>query len=184
MVKSYKLYWRKVLFFQWESLSLGYSSLTWERACIKWNKAHTSSGSVWFWLYICVFLFLKVSIFRVECKSYTKMSVKNRGMGGGEYTKNGMSRNMALMLCLCSFFAGMVFTNRYFLNWVSFTFSKFSIFSHWIGCFNWIMHFWLVGISKLLEFGGFLWNQYEEVNCFKFLIECAYLVIKGCSFEC
>lgn len=40
------------------------------------------------------------------------MSVKSRGMGGGEYTKNGMSRNMALMLCLCSFFAGMVFTNR------------------------------------------------------------------------
>ncbi|KAF3953691.1 hypothetical protein CMV_020892, partial [Castanea mollissima] len=46
-----------------------------------------------------------------ECKSYTKMSVKSRGMGG-EYTKNGMSRNMALMLCFCSFFAGMVFTNR------------------------------------------------------------------------
>ncbi|KAM3749298.1 hypothetical protein ACB098_05G173400 [Castanea mollissima] len=39
------------------------------------------------------------------------MSVKSRGMGG-EYTKNGMSRNMALMLCFCSFFAGMVFTNR------------------------------------------------------------------------
>ena len=42
------------------------------------------------------------------------MSVKNRAMGGGDFAKNVMSRNLALLLCLGSFCAGMVFTNRYF----------------------------------------------------------------------
>ncbi|GMY36877.1 probable beta-1,3-galactosyltransferase 2 isoform X2 [Fagus crenata] len=40
------------------------------------------------------------------------MSVKNRAMGGGDFAKNVMSRNLALLLCLGSFCAGMVFTNR------------------------------------------------------------------------
>ncbi|XP_041023221.1 probable beta-1,3-galactosyltransferase 4 isoform X1 [Juglans microcarpa x Juglans regia] len=40
------------------------------------------------------------------------MSVKSRGMGGGELAKNVMPRNWVLLLCLGSFCAGMLFTDR------------------------------------------------------------------------
>lgn len=40
------------------------------------------------------------------------MSMKSRGMVGGELAKNFMPRNWALLLCLGSFCAGMLFTNR------------------------------------------------------------------------
>ncbi|XP_062162931.1 probable beta-1,3-galactosyltransferase 4 isoform X6 [Alnus glutinosa] len=40
------------------------------------------------------------------------MSMKSRGMVGGELAKNFMPRNWALLMCLGSFCAGMLFTNR------------------------------------------------------------------------
>lgn len=40
------------------------------------------------------------------------MSMKSRGTVGGEFGKNVISRNLAFLLCLCSFCAGMLFTNR------------------------------------------------------------------------
>ncbi|KAB1216238.1 putative beta-1,3-galactosyltransferase 4 [Morella rubra] len=40
------------------------------------------------------------------------MSVKSRGMGGGELAKNVMPRTWALLLCLGSFCAGMLFTDK------------------------------------------------------------------------
>ncbi|XP_048447003.1 probable beta-1,3-galactosyltransferase 2 isoform X1 [Pyrus x bretschneideri] len=40
------------------------------------------------------------------------MSVKSRGWGGEVTVRNVMSRNWALLLCFCSFCAGVLFTNR------------------------------------------------------------------------
>ncbi|PRQ28425.1 putative galactosylxylosylprotein 3-beta-galactosyltransferase [Rosa chinensis] len=40
------------------------------------------------------------------------MSIKSRGWGGEITIRNVISRNLALLLCLCSFFAGILFTNR------------------------------------------------------------------------
>ncbi|KAL6200961.1 hypothetical protein ACLB2K_024676 [Fragaria x ananassa] len=40
------------------------------------------------------------------------MSIKSRGWGGEITIKNVISRNLAVLLCLCSFFAGILFTNR------------------------------------------------------------------------
>ncbi|TQD70430.1 hypothetical protein C1H46_044035 [Malus baccata] len=41
-----------------------------------------------------------------------EMSVKSRGWGGEVTVRNVMSRNWALLLCFCSFCAGVLFTNR------------------------------------------------------------------------
>ena len=41
------------------------------------------------------------------------------------------------------------------------------------------MHFCVVGMCKLVELGGILWNKYEEFV----LIECVMLGIDGCSCE-
>ncbi|TQD93337.1 hypothetical protein C1H46_021006 [Malus baccata] len=40
------------------------------------------------------------------------MSVKSRGWGGEVIVRNVISRNWALLLCFCSFCAGVLFTNR------------------------------------------------------------------------
>ncbi|XP_050367767.1 probable beta-1,3-galactosyltransferase 2 [Argentina anserina] len=45
-----------------------------------------------------------------DCRS--RMSIKSRGWGGEITIKNVFSRNLAFLLCLCSFFAGTLFTNR------------------------------------------------------------------------
>ncbi|KAM1793328.1 hypothetical protein ACFX12_037078 [Malus domestica] len=44
-----------------------------------------------------------------------EMSVKSRGWGGEVIVRNVISRNWALLLCFCSFCAGVLFTNRLWL---------------------------------------------------------------------
>lgn len=93
----------------------------------EWGDRHSSSKvenffwvsqiEVFFNIIIFFLNFFSIFFFGVLCVGLSKncrskMSMKSRGWGGETTIKNVISRNLAFLLCLFSFFAGIVFTNR------------------------------------------------------------------------